>query len=129
MRSMSTLPSTAATSTRCRFGLFEFDFRTGELRRDGTVVKLSPQPGRVLALLLLLDEYTGVSNTNMHLRAGLGLTARVLVPDPPEWRWMDRGTASPWFPRFRVYRQDRGAGWAGALSELSADLCAAAMAV
>jgi Tfp pilus assembly protein PilF len=83
---------------------------------------------QMLALLLLLDEYAGVSNTNMHLRAGLGLNARVLVPDPPEWRWMDRGTASPWFPGFRVYRQDRGAGWGGALSELSADLCAAAMA-
>lgn len=83
---------------------------------------------QMLALLLLLDEYIGVSNTNMHLRAGLGLTGRVLVPDPPEWRWMDRGTASPWFPDFRVYRQDRCTGWGRALSELSADLCAAAIA-
>jgi TolB-like protein/DNA-binding winged helix-turn-helix (wHTH) protein len=39
-------------SERCRFGLFEFDTRTGELRREGEVVKLSPQPARVLALLL-----------------------------------------------------------------------------
>jgi TolB-like protein/DNA-binding winged helix-turn-helix (wHTH) protein/tetratricopeptide (TPR) repeat protein len=39
-------------SGRCRFGLFDFEFRTGELRRDGQVVKLSPQPARVLALLL-----------------------------------------------------------------------------
>ncbi len=37
---------------RCRFGLYEFDFRTGELRREGDVVKLPPQPARVLALLL-----------------------------------------------------------------------------
>ncbi len=83
---------------------------------------------QMLALLLLLDEYIGVSNTNMHLRAGLGLNARVLVQNPPEWRWMDRGTDSPWFPGFRVYRQDRDAGWRDAFSELSADLCAAAMA-
>ena len=39
-------------SERCRFGLFEFDFRTGELRREGDIVKLSPQPARLLALLL-----------------------------------------------------------------------------
>ena len=39
-------------SGRCRFGLFEFDFRTSELRREGEIVKLSPQPARVLALLL-----------------------------------------------------------------------------
>ena len=32
--------------------MFEFDARTGGLRREGRVVKLSPQPARVLALLL-----------------------------------------------------------------------------
>ena len=83
---------------------------------------------QMLALLSLLDEYTGVSNTNMHLRAGLGLNARVLVPHPPEWRWMDQGTTTPWFPGFRIYRQDREAGWGAALRVLSADLRAAAMA-
>jgi DNA-binding winged helix-turn-helix (wHTH) protein/TolB-like protein/Tfp pilus assembly protein PilF len=38
--------------SRCRFGLFEFDRATGELRREGDVVKLQPQPAKVLALLL-----------------------------------------------------------------------------
>ena len=37
---------------RLRFGLFEFDPRSGELWREGRLVKLSPQPARVLALLL-----------------------------------------------------------------------------
>jgi DNA-binding winged helix-turn-helix (wHTH) protein/TolB-like protein/tetratricopeptide (TPR) repeat protein len=37
---------------RARFGLFEFDDRTHELRRDGVAVKLPPQPARVLARLL-----------------------------------------------------------------------------
>jgi DNA-binding winged helix-turn-helix (wHTH) protein/TolB-like protein len=37
---------------RCRFGLFEFDLDSGELRRDGELVKLAPQPTRVLTLLL-----------------------------------------------------------------------------
>ena len=37
---------------RCRFGPFTFDFRIDELRREGAVVKLSPQPSRVLARLL-----------------------------------------------------------------------------
>jgi len=34
-----------------RFGPFELDSRTGELRRDGQPVSLAPQPARVLALL------------------------------------------------------------------------------
>ena len=35
-----------------RFGAFEMDLRSGELRRGGTVVRLQPQPFKVLALLV-----------------------------------------------------------------------------
>jgi len=75
----------------------------------------------MLALLALLDDYVAVSNTNIHLRAGLGRTARVLVPYPPEWRWMRRG-ASPWFPGFPVYRQPLSRDWSAPLRQLRQDL-------
>jgi DNA-binding winged helix-turn-helix (wHTH) protein/TolB-like protein len=39
-------------SARMRFGLFEFDPATGELSREGTPVRLQPQPARVLGLLV-----------------------------------------------------------------------------
>jgi DNA-binding winged helix-turn-helix (wHTH) protein len=35
-----------------RFGTFEVDLRTGELRKAGLKVKLSSQPFQVLAILL-----------------------------------------------------------------------------
>jgi len=35
-----------------RFGDFEFDARSGELRSNGTATRLEPQPARVLALLV-----------------------------------------------------------------------------
>ncbi|TAM45251.1 MAG: tetratricopeptide repeat protein [Gammaproteobacteria bacterium] len=76
----------------------------------------------MLALLALLDDYVGVSNTNMHLRAAVGKTARVLVPAPPEWRWMAEGKESPWFPGFSVYRQGYDGSWEGAFDMLAADL-------
>ena len=76
----------------------------------------------MLALLSLIDEYAGVSNTNMHLRAAVGETARVLVPAPPEWRWMAEGKESPWFPGFTVYRQGYDGSWEGAFDMLGADL-------
>jgi len=79
----------------------------------------------MLALLALLDDYVGVSNTNMHLRAGVGKTARVLVPNPPEWRWMASGDESPWFPGFRVYRQGTDMDWTPAFDKLAEDLAAA----
>ena len=37
---------------RYRFGEFEFDAATGELRRDGTVVRLQAQPAQALACLI-----------------------------------------------------------------------------
>lgn len=76
----------------------------------------------MLALLALIDDYIGVSNTNMHLRAGVGKTARVLVPCPAEWRWMAWGKESPWFPGFRIYRQGPNGDWSEAVSALREDL-------
>jgi len=78
----------------------------------------------MLALLALIDDYIGVSNTNMHLRAAAGRNARVLVPCPAEWRWMDSGATSPWFPGFTVYRQSLHGPWTGALEKLRVDLMA-----
>jgi hypothetical protein len=71
----------------------------------------------LVAVLSVLDDYVTVSNTNVHLLAGLGGRARVLVPRPPEWRWMHEG-ASPWFPGLPVYRQPRDRDWKNVLSEL-----------
>ena len=76
----------------------------------------------MLALLAVLDDYVGVSNTNMHLRAGAGRTARVLVPWPAEWRWLFAGDESPWFPGFRIYRQKPDGDWSAALGRLEQDL-------
>ena len=118
----------------------------GEIRGTVIVLQRNPQEGEIgslsaalqkqahdfsaanadledmLALLSLLDDYVGVSNTNMHLAAGLGKRARVLVPYPPEWRWMVEGAASPWFPGFTVYRQSSDGHWSLALTRLADDL-------
>jgi tetratricopeptide (TPR) repeat protein len=79
-----------------------------------------------LALLSLVEEYVGVSNTNMHLRAGLErASARVLVATPAEWRWGIAGRSTPWFAGFTLYRAVRGPDWSQALADLAADLAAA----
>jgi hypothetical protein len=78
----------------------------------------------MLAALSLIDDYVGVSNTNMHLRVAVGRTARVLVPVPAEWRWLQHGESSPWFPGFAIYRQGLQGNWARALTALERDLAA-----
>jgi len=76
----------------------------------------------IAAVLSLIDEYVGVSNTNMHIRAGLGKPARVLVPFPPEFRWMHAGPRSPWFPGFHLYRQPASRDWQPVLESLHDDI-------
>jgi hypothetical protein len=80
----------------------------------------------VLAVLAALDQYVAVSNTNVHLLAGLGRTARILVPSPPEWRWMRSEGGSPWFPGFSVYRQPANRDWSEPLRRLREDLFSSA---
>ena len=76
----------------------------------------------MLAVVAQLDELVCVSNTNVHLRAAAGRASRVLVPSPPEFRWMAERRESPWFPATSVYRQDADGGWEAALTALSRDL-------
>jgi hypothetical protein len=76
----------------------------------------------MLALLALLDDYICVHNTNIHLMAGIGKTARILIPYPPEWRDMKIGNESPWFKGFKLYRQNRDKSWSQALDDLKRDL-------
>ncbi len=86
--------------------------------------RLNADLDAMLGLLAHLDEYAGVSSTNVHLRAGLGGSARILVPAPSEWRYGRAGAATPWFAGFTLYREDRERGWTAALEALAADLLA-----
>lgn len=76
----------------------------------------------VLGLMDRLDDYVCVSNTNLHLRAGCGRTCRVLIPHPAEFRWLNEGPGSPWFPGFFLYRQKVDGDWTPALEGLATAL-------
>jgi tetratricopeptide (TPR) repeat protein len=69
-----------------------------------------------------VHEYVAVSNTNVHLRAGLGKPSRVLIPYPADWRWMREGERSPWFADCPIYRQPASRDWAEPLGRLRTDL-------
>jgi tetratricopeptide (TPR) repeat protein len=89
------------------------------------VAAMTEDLNETLALLAQLDEHVAVINTNMHLLAGLGRPARVLVPRPLDWRWMRDPGDSVWFPGFSVYREPASLDWAEPLARLRTDLAAA----
>ncbi len=62
------MESPSASLRTVRFGVFEFDPRAGELRKQGTKLKLQGQPIEILALLL---EHPGEVITREELRKKL----------------------------------------------------------
>jgi len=75
-----------------------------------------------IAILSQVDQYIGVSSTNIHLLAGLAKTTHVFVPHPPEWRWLHTSESSPWFPEFKIYRQDISGTWDNAFNQCHNDI-------
>lgn len=69
-------------------------------------------------VLWQLDEYIGVSNTNMHLYSSLGKIACVIIPYPGEWRWLFSGATSPWYPDFHLVRQQNPNQWDETIQEI-----------
>src|SRR5215471_14813205 len=49
---LTIMPGPSGTTRKARFGLYEVDFRAGELRKNGRRIRLQDQPLQVLALLL-----------------------------------------------------------------------------
>ncbi len=83
------------------------------LRGRNDVVNLSAVSDdldRVCAVLPTLDRYITVSNTNVHLGAGLGLEDRmtILSTFPSEWRWAE---GSRWFSPAQIVRQQVHGVW------------------
>ena len=76
----------------------------------------------LLALSGLLDRYVSVSNTMTHLRAARLKSSDVIVPRPAEYRWMNAGDSSPWFPGSRIYRQMTDGTWPPVFDALSVSL-------
>ena len=72
------------------------------------------------ALLQSLDLVIAVDSAVAHLAGALGHPVWVLLPEPPEWRWMRERSDSPWYPTARLFRQVAAGEWAGAIDAVRA---------
>ena len=75
-----------------RFSVLELDASSGELRRNGTVVRLREHPARILLLLSRCTALTPFGNQATPLRARFGhapshLTTVLPHPAPGEMRF------------------------------------------
>ncbi|WP_144152948.1 tetratricopeptide repeat protein [Paraburkholderia sp. BCC1885] len=70
------------------------------------------------ALVQLLDLVISVDTSAAHLAGALNRPVWVLLPEPPEWRWMRDREDSPWYPSARLFRQSTPGDWRGVVDKV-----------
>lgn len=74
------------------------------------------------ALMQSLDLVIAVDTAVAHLAGALGRPVWVLLPNPPEWRWLRDRDDSPWYPGARLFRQSAQGDWTTVIEAVRADL-------
>jgi hypothetical protein len=74
------------------------------------------------AALETLDLLITVDTAIAHLAGGLGRPAWVMLPQPPDWRWLLDRTDSVWYPSLRLFRQPSPGDWHGLMEQITAEL-------
>jgi hypothetical protein len=71
------------------------------------------------ALIDALDLVISVDTAVLHLAGALGKPTWALLTTPPDFRWMDIGDSTPWYPTMRLFRQRRREDWSEVIDRVS----------
>ncbi len=75
------------------------------------------------AVLRDLDLLVTVDTSAAHLAGALGRPGFVMLPYIDcDWRWLDEGETTPWYPSLRLFRQDAPRDWSGVAQRIAAAL-------
>src|SRR5712671_2977116 len=74
------------------------------------------------ALCDLMDVVISIDTSVAHLSGALGKATWVLLPYPPDWRWLLDRDDSPWYPSVRLYRQNSEMTWNSVFESVKGDL-------
>lgn len=71
------------------------------------------------ALIDALDLVISVDTAVLHLSGALGKPTWAMLMAPPDFRWMDTGTTTPWYPTMRLFREQRRDDWTDVIDRVS----------
>jgi hypothetical protein len=77
-------------------------------------------------LIANLDLVITVDTSVAHLAGAMGKPVWLMIPFPPDWRWMLERTDSLWYPTVKLFRQKRAGDWEEVIADVAAALGAGA---
>lgn len=98
-------------------------------RLPGGVVDLGPSIGNfadTAAIMENLDLVISSCTAPPHLAGALARPVWTILPFNCDWRWMTAGSATPWYPTMRLFRQERRGDWEPVVGRVRAALAEAA---
>lgn len=117
---------------RLAFWSLQMGERAGDLDRFGIrslVRDLSPAIttfADTAALMNGLDIIVTIDTSAAHLAGALGKPTWTLLRYVSDWRWLDQGDTSVWYPTMRLFRQSTPDDFAGPVARLKSALSHAA---
>ena len=114
---------------RCAFVSLQYGDVEEELdglRRDhGIDILLDPDvdPFRdidgLASQIAAIDSVFSIANITLQLAGALGVSTWALLMKIPDWRWMLDRDDSPWYPRMRLFRQEKKNDWARVIERIA----------
>ena len=92
---------------------------------DFEIVNLGPELEDfcdTAAVIAQLDLVICVDTAVAHLAGALGKRVWVLLPQPPDFRWLEHSEETPWYPTMRLFRQRVRGDWDDVVERVAAAL-------
>jgi FkbM family methyltransferase len=80
------------------------------------------------AAIDLLDLVISVDTSVAHLAGALGKPVWLMLPTPPDWRWLLEGRETMWYPTMRLFRQEEPHQWGLVVEQIAQSLRELALA-
>ena len=74
------------------------------------------------AVISQLDLVVSVDTSVAHLAGGMGATVWVPLHFSPDWRWLQTGSTTEWYPTMRLFRQRQLEAWPAVFVDIAGEL-------